>query len=100
MLLCCHSSPICFMRPLRLARKVCLCTPPYGRLPHVNALPHVDALPSCTIDPFPHDERRLTWKSEFSVEEPMPKLSMFVLPTSTAPAALSRATAVASYAGT
>lgn len=44
--------------------------------------------------------RQRTWKSEFSVEEPMPKLSILVLPTMIAPAARSLATAVASYDGT
>src|SRR5205814_7280390 len=38
--------------------------------------------------------------AEFSFDEPMANSSQFVLPTTTAPAASSRATAVASYGGT
>jgi hypothetical protein len=41
-----------------------------------------------------------TWYAEFSVLLPMQNSSKFVLPISTAPAALSRATAVASNGGT
>src|SRR5947207_3381638 len=39
-------------------------------------------------------------KAEFSLDEPMANSSQFVLPTTTAPAASSRATAVASNGGT
>ena len=39
---------------------------------------------------------RVIWKAEFSVEPPMANSSMFVLPISTASAALSRAMTVAS----
>ncbi len=38
--------------------------------------------------------------AECSVDEPMANSSMFVLPSITAPASVSRATAVASYGGT
>jgi hypothetical protein len=40
-----------------------------------------------------------TWYPEFSQLLPIPNSSMFVLPTSTAPAALRRATTVASRGG-
>src|ERR1051326_5634429 len=43
---------------------------------------------------------RVTPKAEFSVEEPIANSSMLVLPTITAPAAFSLATAVPSYGGT
>jgi hypothetical protein len=43
---------------------------------------------------------RVILKPECSVDEPIANSSMFVLPSMTAPDALSRATAVASYAGT
>src|SRR5438105_14409314 len=40
------------------------------------------------------------WNAEFSVDEPMANSSMFVLPSTTAPASDSRRTTVASYGGT
>ena len=43
---------------------------------------------------------RLAPKPEFSVDDPMANSSRLVLPTITAPASRSRATAVASYGGT
>src|SRR5689334_24907915 len=42
---------------------------------------------------------RVTPYAEFSVEEPIANSSMFVLPSSTVPTALSRAATVASYGG-
>src|SRR5918998_185816 len=42
---------------------------------------------------------RVTPNAEFSVLDPMANSSRFVLPTSTAPAARSRSTTVASYGG-
>ena len=44
-------------------------------------------------------QTHLTWYPEFSQLLPMPNSSMFVFPSSTAPAARSRETAVASYVG-
>src|SRR6185295_17666007 len=43
---------------------------------------------------------RVSWNAECSVDEPIANSSMLVLPRITAPAALSRATIVASYGGT
>src|SRR5262249_24170647 len=43
---------------------------------------------------------RVTPNAEFSVDDPIANSSQFVLPTTTAPAASSRATTVASYGGT
>src|SRR5271166_6917000 len=42
---------------------------------------------------------RVAPKAEFSVDDPMANSSMFVLPITTAPAARSRSTTVASYGG-
>src|SRR6266545_3617498 len=42
---------------------------------------------------------RVSWKAEFSVDDPMANSSMLVLPSRTAPASRSLATTVASYGG-
>src|ERR1700722_15959279 len=77
--------------------------------PPVSLPSATDEKPAATAAALPPDEppgtRSRLWglrvgpKAECSVDEPMANSSMLVLPTKTAPAALSLVTAVASYGG-